>query len=111
LYGGPTDDLGIPFESHPSLLEHLPPRVVNQTCSATFGSETQIRVVDPEQQPVLGARGEHAIGLEAPLRGEVVDQDPNVGFVAPQDKCWSPSGRVRRVQPGDDSLGRCFFVS
>ena len=48
--------------------------------------EPQVGVVVAQQQPVLGARGEHAVGLVDALGHQVVDQHADVGLVASQDK-------------------------
>ena len=61
---------------------------------------------------MLGARGEHAIRLEASLGDQVVDEDADVRLVAPQLERRLASARaMRRVDPGDESLRRGLFVA
>ena len=57
----------------------------NKSDFATFRRQPQIGIVLPQQDPVLGPRGEHPVGFVHPLRYEVVDQHADIGFVAPQD--------------------------
>jgi len=52
------------------------PDLVRQTAQPLF------RVVLPQQQPVLGAGGVHAVGLTVVLRHQVVDEHADVGLGA-----------------------------
>ena len=41
-----------------------------------------IGIIRPQRQPVLGARGEHAIGLGDAARHQIVDHDAEIAFGA-----------------------------
>ena len=60
--------LQIPLEPAASLGKLLPSLVHHKSDRATLWREAEIRVVNSQQQSMLGARGEHAIGLEASAR-------------------------------------------
>ena len=49
---------------------------------ATPRREPKVGVVDPQEQPVLRARREHPVRLQAALRRQVVDEDADVSLVA-----------------------------
>ena len=63
-------------------LEPLPACVINEAHLAASGRQPQIRVVDAQQQPMLRARREHPVRLQAPARHEIVDENADVGLVA-----------------------------
>ncbi len=51
----------------------------------------------PEQQAILGAAGEHAVGLVDPAGDQVVDQDADVGLRAVEhERRLVPRRRARR---------------
>mmetsp|Transcript_22036 Transcript_22036/g.56077 ORF Transcript_22036/g.56077 Transcript_22036/m.56077 type:complete len:288 (+) Transcript_22036:115-978(+) len=64
------------------LREHVPARIIHQPDLAPQRREPRVRVVRPQQQPVLGARGEHAVRLAQVLGHQVVHQGAQVGGVA-----------------------------
>ena len=64
------------------LLEQRPALVVDQPELAPGRREPQIRVVLTQQQPVLGAAREHAVGLARAARDEVIDEHAEVGLAA-----------------------------
>jgi hypothetical protein len=64
-------------------LEQLPAFRVDQSQALRRGCQAQVGVVLAQQQPVLGAAGEHAVGLGGAAADQVIDQDPQVGL-APQ---------------------------
>ena len=74
----------IPLEPCAPRFERVPSLIVDEAGVAAARRQAQIRVVDPEQQPMLRARREHAIRLEASLRDQVVDENADVRLVAPQ---------------------------
>jgi hypothetical protein len=49
------------------------------------------------QQPVLGPRGEQAVGLRRSPRHEVVDENAEIRFIATQDERRGALHRQRRV--------------
>ncbi len=69
--------------------------------------------VRTEQEPVLGSRGEEAVGLFGSEGHEVVDHHPDVGLVAPQRKrrLFPPPGGERRVHPRHEALARGLLVT
>ena len=92
-------------------LNALPPLVVHQTDRAAGGRQTQIRVVDPKQQPVLGSRREHPVGLETSLCRQVVDHRADVARLAAEHERRLPVAAQRGVDSGDESLGRRLLVA
>ena len=60
---------------------------------------------------MLGARREHAIGLETAFGDQIVDEDANVGFVAPKLERRPPCARLRRVDAGDETLRGRFLIT
>src|SRR6187401_93040 len=65
----------------PPGLEMIPARIVNQAGLTSPLRQPQVRVVDPKQQTMLRARGEHSVRFEAALCDEVVDEDADIRFV------------------------------
>ena len=63
-------------------LEERPALVVHQTQLAADGRQAQVGVVLAQQQAMLGAAGEHAIGLARAARHQVVDEHADVAFAA-----------------------------
>ena len=63
-------------------LEPFPPLVVHETEPPAGRRQAQVRVVDPQQQPMLGARREHPVRLETAARDQVVDENADVRLVA-----------------------------
>ena len=56
------------LEPDATALEALPPDIVYESRRARpSGRQPQVRVVGPQEQPVLGARREQAVGLETTL--------------------------------------------
>ena len=66
--------------------------VGNSSCSAnaadpqTFGRQALVGVVGAQAQPVLGARGEHAVRLGDAARDQVVDHDAEIAVGARDDE-------------------------
>src|SRR5262245_36251581 len=61
--------------------------------------------------PMLRARREHPVRLEATLRDQIVDEYPDVRLVARQLEAFASRNPMRRVDAGDDALRGGFFVS
>lgn len=76
-----------------------------------FGVSRRSALSIREQEPILGSRGEHAVGLEAPLGDQVVHKDADVGFLPPEGHTRFPPYQSRGVQPADESLSRRLLVS
>ena len=70
-----------------------------------------IGIVGAERKPVLGARGEHAIGLADTARDEVVDHDAHIAVGAPDDERLGAARGARRIQPGEQPLRRRFLIA
>ena len=61
---------------------------------------------------MLGAAGEHAVGLGGGLGDQVVDQDADVGLIAAEDEVGSAACDVLGgVDAGDEALAGGFFVA
>src|SRR5215831_11539061 len=67
-------------------LEVCPSLIRDQPDATTVRGETAIRVVDPQVQTELRARGEHAIRLIRPLGNQVVDEYRCVRLGAVEDQ-------------------------
>src|SRR5687768_14151254 len=90
--------------------EGRPPGIVNKADLTPSRRQAQVRVVDAQKQTMLGARGKHAIRLQTSPCDEVVNQNPDVGLVAPQREGDGPSNTAGRVDARNQSLGRGFLV-
>src|SRR5690606_35326631 len=62
-------------------------------------------------QAVLGARGEHAVRLDGAVAGQVVDEDADVGLVAPRRPRRLAAGGAGGVEAGDQALRRRLLVA
>ena len=76
-------------------LEPVPAGVVDQADRPAELGQAEVGVVVPEQEPVLGAAGEHPVGLVDPPGHEVVDQDADVGLRAVDDERVGSPGPSR----------------
>src|SRR5438093_1432199 len=72
----------VALKARPTRAEFLPSLVVHQTDFAPARREPKVRIVDPQKQSMFGARGEHAVRLKTTFGDEIVDQDPDICFVA-----------------------------
>ena len=71
-----------------------------------------IRIVGAQAQAVLGARGEHAVGLGDAARNQVVDHHAQVGVRTRNDELSSrTAGLQRGVDARGNALGPCFLVA
>src|SRR6185312_13581219 len=90
--------------------ERVPAAVIDKTCITPPRCQPQVRVIDSQQQPVLGPRGKHTVRLEATFRNQVVDKNSHVGFVPLQLEPSHAANRMRCIDSGDESLRRSLFV-
>ena len=90
--------------------EGLPARIVDQAQAAADLGQTQVGVVFAQLQAVLGAAGEHAIGLGDAARHQVIDQHAQVGLVATRAPARIAARQQRRVDPRQQSLRGGLFV-
>ena len=74
-------------------------------------AQPQIRVVLAQEQTILGAGSEHAVRLGRPFCHQVVNQDPDVGFVAPKDDGRFLPHPLHGVDSGHQALRPGFFVA
>ena len=91
----------------------LPPLVIHETDLTPARREPEIGVVDPKQQPMLGPRREHPIGLETSLGDQIVDENADVRLVAPELESARPRASASAecgVDPCDQTLRRGFLV-
>ena len=91
--------------------ERGPPQVIDQAQFATHGRQAPVGIVFAQQQPMLGARGEHAVGLGGAARGQVVDQYADVGLVAAGDPRGLALHLARGIDAGQQPLRGRFFVA
>ena len=70
-----------------------------------------VRVVNPQMQAKLGARGEHAVGLVCAFRDQVINQYGGVGFRPVEDERGLARYLQSGINAGHDPLAGCFFVS
>ncbi len=92
-------------------VEAGPAVIIDEPQLAAGRGEAQVRVVLPEQEPVLGAGGEHAIGLARPQGDEVVDQHAEVGLVAARTPGCFATHPAGRVDAGQQALGGRLLVT
>ena len=92
-------------------LEPLPAPVVDQADPPAQLGQAEVGVVVPEQQPVLGAAGEHPVRLVDPAGDQVVDQDADVGLRPVEDERARPRRRTGGVDPGDQALRGGLLVA
>ena len=94
----------VAFEPAPAPKEPLPPLVIHEPGLAAARRQPEIGIVDAQQQPMLRAGREHPVGLQAPLRDQVVDENADVCLVAAELERLRAPRPPRRVDPGDDPL-------
>ena len=70
-----------------------------------------VGIVGAKRQPVLGARGEHAIGLADPARDEVVDHHAEISVGAADRDRRRAAGCASRIEACDKPLRRGFLVA
>ena len=79
--------------------------------SVTLLGQSQVGVVLPQQETILGPGGEHAIRFFGTLGDQVIDQHADISLVAADDEFRRPLYLQRRVDPSDDSLGRRLLIA
>ena len=70
-----------------------------------------VGIVGPQGQPVLGAGGEHAVGLGHAARHEVVDEHADIGLGAIEHDGGSPPPPTRGVDARHQTLGRGLLIA
>src|SRR5262245_33256691 len=107
---GASYRLVVSLQTSPSAFEKGPATVANEADFASLWGEPQIGVVDPKKQPMLSARREHAVRLEAPARREVVDEHADVRLVPPQGNWGLTPHPARRVDSCEEALRAGLFI-
>ncbi len=109
---GLTQPTLLGFDRLSALLERAPALVVDEPERTPARHHALGGVVFAQGEPMLGARGHHAIGLVGALGGEVVDEHARVGFVSREDELLAVAAHgERRVGTGDEPLDRRFLVA
>lgn len=91
--------------------ESCPAVILDQADFPADWRESEISVVYPQQEPVLGPRREHAVGLEASARNEVVHEDPDVSIAAAEREGRFPGQTGGGVNAGHETLRRRLLVA
>src|ERR1019366_8553837 len=64
-----------------------------------------------EEQAVFGAAGEHSVGLVGSFCHEVIDENTDVGFMAPKDDWVHSPSLVGGVDAGDEALPCSLLIA
>ena len=100
-----------PLDPTPTGLEAAPSGVIDQADRPAEPGQSEVGVVAPEQEPVLGATGEHPVRLIDSSGDEVVDQDADVPLRAIDMEWRLALGEQGGVDPGDEPLRGGFLIS
>mmetsp|Transcript_34667 Transcript_34667/g.75757 ORF Transcript_34667/g.75757 Transcript_34667/m.75757 type:complete len:553 (+) Transcript_34667:397-2055(+) len=90
--------------------EEVVAAVVDEAGGAADLCEARVRVVRPQQQPVLRPRGQHAVRLPQVLGDEVVDERADVAALAGQHQQRLARRVLRRVHARHQPLRRRLLV-
>ena len=74
-------------------------------------AQAQVRIILPQQQPILRARREHPIRLRRALRNQVINQHPDVSLVPPQHHRRLPRRAPRRIDARHQPLRARLLVA
>ena len=75
------------------------------------GGEAEVAVVLAEEEAVLGAGGEEAVGFGGAFGDQIVDHDGEVGLAALQQERGATGGLERGIGTGDEALAGGFFIT
>ena len=92
-------------------LEFLPAPVRDQPQLAPDRRQTLVGVVLPQDEPILRARGHHAVRVGDALCDEIVDQRADVRARAVEHKRRATENFQRRVRARDEALCRRLLVA
>ncbi|MNS62987.1 hypothetical protein D3C72_960700 [compost metagenome] len=92
-------------------LERLVARLRNEPERVAHRRQALVGVVLPQQEPVLGAARQHAVGVADVLGDQVIDHRADVAVLARQHDGREPECPARGVDAGDDALGRGLLVA
>src|SRR5262249_52723662 len=101
----------IPRETLLSGQKPLPTLIVHEAGVASARRQPEVSIIDPKKQPVLGTRRKHPVWLEASLRDQVIDENSDVGLIAPQLERIRAAREARRVDSSNDPLGSGLFIA
>ena len=73
--------------------------------------QPRVGVVFAQQQPVLRARGEHAVGFLSAERHKIINKHRHIGLIPPRHKGGKTTHGARDVQRGPQALRCGFFVA
>ena len=73
--------------------------------------QTLIGIVRSQAEPILGAAGEHAIGLGHAVGGEIVDHHADIGLGAIDDELGQRQRGCGSVSAGHKALCSCFLIT
>ena len=110
-HAGSRDRDPIPFEAVLAAAELIPTEIVHERDPTARRCESQIRVIDPEQQAMLRARREHPIRLETPLGRQVVDHRSDVARLAAEHERWLLRRSQGGIDPRKQALSRGLFIT
>ena len=74
--------------------------LVKEAVRGGTGGQTQIGVVGTQQEAVFRPRGKHAIRFVGILGDQIVQEDPDVGLIAPEHQRRERSDRSGGIYPG-----------
>src|ERR1700690_506337 len=73
--------------------------------------EPQLGTAMVEQQPMLGPACEHPVGLIRSLCDQVVDENPDIGFMATKDQRGGSPSLVGGIDAGNQPLAGGFLIT
>ena len=111
--GGPQPAQALAFGGHRILLgvERGPAGVINQAQLASGRGQAHIGVVLAQLQAVLGAAGEHAVGLAGAVGDQIIHQHAQVGLVTARVPALQPTHPAGGIDAGQQALCTGLFVT
>src|SRR5512134_1216807 len=77
----------------------------------TFFHKPEISVIMAQEKPVFGAGSEHPVRFLCAFRHKVINEDPDIRFMACQDKRFPAQDHPGRVDPCHKPLCSSLFIS
>ena len=91
-------------KSHPASL------IDKAELAAALG-QAQVGIVFTQQQTMLGARSEHAVGLGSAQSNQIIDQNTEIRLIAPRTPGRLTLNSQGRIQTGEQPLGGRLFIA
>ena len=88
-----------------------PTLIIDQLHLAPDFCQPDIGVVFAKLKAVLGAAGKHTIRLARPPGDQVIYQHTDISFIPTRCPCFKTLYLPRGIQPGDQSLRTCLFIT